>query len=191
MVVLILSILTLIGVLIFAPLATTPPTNSPDWQALGAVWIPGLLATFPLAWPPVMIIALIIMLRNGGLACIQHIVLRLSLRRLKFIPRNYPLFLDYSAGRILLRKVGGGYIFLHRLVLDYFDSLWTASSQDASVKSRQETLPPEKMLSVPAASIEIYKPGITEVATVPLLPCEHPWRPNARFCAVCGKPVPQ
>lgn len=29
-------------------------------------------------------------------------------------------FLDYAAERILLRKVGGGYILLHRLMLDYF-----------------------------------------------------------------------
>jgi hypothetical protein len=29
-------------------------------------------------------------------------------------------FLDYAAERVFLRKVGGGYIFVHRLLLDYF-----------------------------------------------------------------------
>jgi len=32
--------------------------------------------------------------------------------------------------RILLRKVGGGYIFIHRLLLDYFASLDNASNSD-------------------------------------------------------------
>jgi hypothetical protein len=38
-------------------------------------------------------------------------------------PLNYIRFLDYAAERILLRKVGGGYIFVHRMLLDYFASL--------------------------------------------------------------------
>jgi hypothetical protein len=38
-------------------------------------------------------------------------------------PLNYVRFLDYAAGRIFLRKVGGGYIFVHRLLLEYFASL--------------------------------------------------------------------
>jgi hypothetical protein len=32
-------------------------------------------------------------------------------------------FLDEAAERLLLRKVGGGYIFVHRLLLEYFASL--------------------------------------------------------------------
>jgi len=39
------------------------------------------------------------------------------------MPWNYPRFLDYAAKRILLRKVGGGYMFVHRLLLEYFASL--------------------------------------------------------------------
>jgi hypothetical protein len=38
-------------------------------------------------------------------------------------PLRYARFLDYAAGRIFLRKVGGGYIFVHRLLLEYFASL--------------------------------------------------------------------
>jgi hypothetical protein len=41
---------------------------------------------------------------------------------------NYPPFLDYAAERILLRKAGGGYIFVHRLLLEYFASLETKQS---------------------------------------------------------------
>ncbi len=56
----------------------------------------------------------------GGLACIQHIVMRFLLWRSGQLPWNLPRFLDYAAERILLRKVGGGYIFIHRLLLEYF-----------------------------------------------------------------------
>jgi DNA polymerase III delta prime subunit len=62
-------------------------------------------------------------LHYGGRACIQHTVLRIMLWRNGFAPLNYVRFLDYAAGRIFLRKVGGGYIFVHRLLLDYFASL--------------------------------------------------------------------
>lgn len=62
-------------------------------------------------------------LLNGGLAALRHSVLRFLLWRADSIPRNYPHFLDYAAERILLRKVGGGYIFVHRLLLEYFASL--------------------------------------------------------------------
>jgi hypothetical protein len=46
--------------------------------------------------------------------------------------------LDFATERILLRKVGGGYIFVHRLLLDYFSSLVPSSSQE------QRSLPSDK-----------------------------------------------
>jgi hypothetical protein len=60
---------------------------------------------------------------HGGRACIQHLVLRIMLRLNGFAPLNYVRFLEYAAGRTFLRKVGGGYIFMHRLLLEYFASL--------------------------------------------------------------------
>jgi len=33
--------------------------------------------------------------------------------------------LDYAADRIFLRKVGGGYIFIHRMLMEYFAALET------------------------------------------------------------------
>lgn len=72
---------------------------------------------------PGLAVGLVLGLRNGGAACIQHGILRFLLWRTKCLPWNYPRFLDYAAERILLRKVGGGYIFTHRLLLEYFASL--------------------------------------------------------------------
>jgi DNA-binding SARP family transcriptional activator/energy-coupling factor transporter ATP-binding protein EcfA2 len=59
----------------------------------------------------------------GGLACLQHALLRLYLWRLGAMPLNYARFLDYAAERVLLRKVGGGYMFIHRLLLEHFAAL--------------------------------------------------------------------
>ncbi len=74
-------------------------------------------------------------LGTGGLAYIQHIALKVLLWHSRSIPWNYPQFLDYAVERILLRKVGGGYIFIHRLLLDYFASLETPTSKEASTLS--------------------------------------------------------
>jgi hypothetical protein len=71
-------------------------------------------------------------LRAGGFACLKHVVLRLLLWLIKSIPWNYARFLDHAAERILLRKVGAGYIFIHRLLLDYFASLETIPAHEKS-----------------------------------------------------------
>ena len=56
----------------------------------------------------------------GGQAVVQHSVLRVLLRRVGLIPWRWVEFLDFAAGLVLLQKVGGGYIFIHRLLLEYF-----------------------------------------------------------------------
>jgi eukaryotic-like serine/threonine-protein kinase len=74
-------------------------------------------------------IGLFICLKNGGTACIQHLILRFLLWDEGRIPWNYVRFLDYAVERILLRKVGGSYIFVHRTLLEYFaTSAVTATS---------------------------------------------------------------
>jgi hypothetical protein len=78
-------------------------------------------------------------LLRGGWACLRHYVLRFLLWRAGAMPWNYSRFLDYAAEHILLRKVGGGYIFVHRLLLEYFASLDTTATPDA-VKAKQESV---------------------------------------------------
>ena len=39
-------------------------------------------------------------------------------------PLDYVRFLDYSAELTFLRKVGGGFIFIHRLLMEHFASLY-------------------------------------------------------------------
>jgi hypothetical protein len=57
---------------------------------------------------------------GGGSACIQHFSLRLLLYHKKYAPWNYARFLDYATERLFLQKVGGGYIFVHRMLLEHF-----------------------------------------------------------------------
>ncbi|HKY53963.1 MAG TPA: NACHT domain-containing protein [Anaerolineales bacterium] len=56
----------------------------------------------------------------GGLDVIQHYILRLILLIEGHTPANYSRFLDYAVDRIFLQKVGGGYRFIHRLLLEHF-----------------------------------------------------------------------
>ncbi len=88
-----------------------------------------------LQWDVILLYALVIGLfiglvgglREGGIACIQHLVLRLLLRREGVMPWHYERFLDEAARHILLHKVGGGYKFIHRSFQDYVASLDSSS----------------------------------------------------------------
>ena len=57
---------------------------------------------------------------GSGVVCVQHLVLRVMLWQQKRLPWNYAQFLDSCADRILLKKAGGGYIFIHRLLQEHF-----------------------------------------------------------------------
>ena len=59
----------------------------------------------------------------GVRSLLQHVTLRLIWLRSGRIPRNYADFLDYAVDHILMRRVGGGFIFIHRLLLEHFASL--------------------------------------------------------------------
>ena len=71
---------------------------------------------------------LIIGLNRGLAAVIKHYSLRLVLWRSGKTPFKFIPFLDYCAKLILLKKVGGGYIFIHRMLLEYFAGLETSDS---------------------------------------------------------------
>ncbi len=60
----------------------------------------------------------------GGNACIKHIILRLILYTSGFIPWNYACFLNYATDLLFLHKVGGRYIFIHRLLQENFAQVY-------------------------------------------------------------------
>jgi hypothetical protein len=63
--------------------------------------------------------ALLIYILTGGLAVWRHYVIRFLLWRAGIFPGQAPQFLDNATTRFLLRRVGGGYSFTHRLLLDH------------------------------------------------------------------------
>jgi hypothetical protein len=63
---------------------------------------------------------LFISLEKGGYFLLDHFVTRYLLCRRNLVPWALVRFLDTAAERILLRKVGGGYIFVHRTLLEHF-----------------------------------------------------------------------
>jgi len=56
----------------------------------------------------------------GGYAILQHVLVRRYLVKRGHIEQNYSKFLDTATSLLLLRKVGSGYIFIHRYLLEYF-----------------------------------------------------------------------
>ncbi len=61
----------------------------------------------------------------GENAFIRHWSLRFTLWRYGYTPAPWKCvkFLDYAAQRILLRRVGGGWIFIHRLIMEHIAQL--------------------------------------------------------------------
>jgi hypothetical protein len=68
-------------------------------------------------------LALITALSLGGSAVLKHYTLRLLIWLTGHTPFNFIKFLDHCAKLILVKKVGGGYIFIHRMLLEYFAGL--------------------------------------------------------------------
>jgi len=65
----------------------------------------------------------------GGTSVIHHFVLRFTLRCKNLIPMNLVAFLNYATDRLFLRKVGGGYVFVHRMLMEYFADLEPRSEE--------------------------------------------------------------
>ena len=60
----------------------------------------------------------------GGLDVIQHYIVRILLWWTGAMPRDYARFLDYTAEELtFVQKVGGGYIFVHRYLLEHFAAM--------------------------------------------------------------------
>ena len=137
------TVLLLSGTIISGLLATEPETTSfPNqgiWESaknatffgsLGAILSSiggaGLEGIIPLPYLASLsllsggVVGLVLALVKGGKACIQHLVLRWLLWSKGDIPWDYARFLNYAAERNLLQKVGGGYIFMHRLLQEHF-----------------------------------------------------------------------
>lgn len=113
----------LVGVLVVEPLGGLFSTLADGWVAGGLVG--GLVGGLFFG----LVSGLVSFRRDYR---INDLALQWYLRRAGVLPWNYRRFLDHATERILLRKVGQSYIFIHRLLLDYFASLEIPSSKKRS-----------------------------------------------------------
>jgi hypothetical protein len=73
----------------------------------------------------------------GGNTYLRHFHLRLTMVWYDLAPWHYVAFLDYAAERILLRKVGGGYMFIHRLLQDHFATRYSELDRNVHQESSE------------------------------------------------------
>ncbi|MGH7528402.1 MAG: hypothetical protein ACREMX_17035, partial [Gemmatimonadales bacterium] len=72
---------------------------------------------------------------DGGLDVIRHYTLRLTLAARGYAPLDYARFLDHAAALVFVQRAGGGYLFVHRLLLEHFaDAIPSSSPRTAGVK---------------------------------------------------------
>ncbi len=135
------------------------------------------------------------LLFGGGIACIQHFSLRLILWIKGFMPRNYARFLDYASDRLLMKKVGGGYIFYHRMLMEHFAQRHQVSTVPVPITSLQTSQP----LAQANASIKIRRNSNNTLPQranpifnqIVCSNCTHHNPTQGKFCTKCGTGLSQ
>ena len=69
-----------------------------------------------------LLLAPIFGLEKGGGFWIRHWLTRFLLWRRGSAPLRYLRFLNYACECVFLRRIGGGYVFVHRMLLEHFAS---------------------------------------------------------------------
>ncbi len=87
------------------------------------LFLTGLVFGFSTFTSVALTFSVIMALVFGGLSFVQHFSLRFIMARNGPVSLQYTVFLDYGVERIFLRKIGGGYIFIHNLLRDHFASM--------------------------------------------------------------------
>jgi hypothetical protein len=97
---------------------------------------------------------LLICMVTGGLAVWRHYVIRFLLWRSHTFPKQVQ-FLDDTRARFLLRRVGGGYSFTHRLLLDHFTKveIEAPSSPAASIRANFSQHKTTSLFIIPFLSV--------------------------------------
>jgi hypothetical protein len=88
----------------------------------------GLSIELRVVWLFFISSSLLVWAVSGGWSVLRHYTIRYLLRRTHTFPWKVQPFLDDATARILLRRVGGGYSFTHRLLLDYFADMHIKAS---------------------------------------------------------------
>ncbi len=99
--------------------------------------------TDPIAWLlAASVLGLSVRPAHELLTVTRHYAIRFWLWRAHLFPWKAASFLEDATARILLRRVGGGYSFAHRLLLDFFaDTATTFPEQTSSTQRRRRSQP--------------------------------------------------
>jgi len=81
--------------------------------------------------------SLLISIVLGGLSVWQHYITRLLLHLYRSFPWKASRFLDDASALFLLRRVGGGYSFPHRLLLDHLANAETGATSSPNASSTE------------------------------------------------------
>ena len=81
-------------------------------------------------------------LTYGGIAVGLHVGLRLVMAWSTPLPLRLRPFLDHAVDRALMRRIGGGYIFVHRALLEYFADRAALTRPESE---RSETTPSSRI----------------------------------------------
>ncbi len=140
------------------------------------------------------VLGLIFGLRYGGAACIQHFTLRQVLHKKGRIPWNYAKFLDFASDRLLMKKIGGGYVFFHRMLLEHFAQM---DRSRVPVPVIPESISQSIAKTNPRTNVNSRSAGnISNTAPPPSNPvqnrivcnnCSHNNSSDSKFCTKCGR----
>ncbi len=132
---------------------------------------------------------------GGWNACIKHLTLRSMLYIKGFSPWNYARFLDYATELIFLQKVGGGYIFIHRMLLEHFAQVEPEQIPESSVQVSQSidlinASTAQELNPVNSEELETLKTVETleaeSVSNKICGNCQHENPSDFDFCSKCG-----
>jgi hypothetical protein len=94
-------------------------------------------------WAPFLTLAgLLVGFRVGGRAVVQHMALRALLVSEGSAPLRYIAMLDGAVELVLLRRIGGGYGFLHRLLLEHLAGHTSPAMLRHGASATSSTRPP-------------------------------------------------
>jgi len=79
-----------------------------------------------------LIVGLIVDMMVYGPELVNHYSLRLAITFNNYLPWKLIPFLNYCTDLIFLRRVGGGYIFVHRLLMEHFADMYPENAQSLS-----------------------------------------------------------
>ncbi len=92
------------------------------WPGQASVGIESYVLAYKLSIVFIMALSAggFVWLLTGGVAVLRHVLIRRLLWYARVLPWQAISFLEDATDRMLLKRVGGGYSFVHRLILDYF-----------------------------------------------------------------------